>query len=78
VPGRCCLLRDPQPRDPAGIDFGVVIAHEAGHALDEDDIMDEAKKDLLMFGVSESKRTGTEIPFISALDMRSSAVRFPP
>jgi OmpA family len=78
VPGRCCLLRDPQPRDPAGIDFGVVIAHEAGHALDEEDIDDEARKDQLMFGLSESKRTGTKIPFLSAFDMLSSAVQFPP
>jgi hypothetical protein len=76
-PGRCCLLRDPQPSDPAGIKWGQVLAHEAGHALDEDDIMDEAKKDHLMF-FSASKSTGAKIPPLSAFDMLQSALQFPP
>ena len=76
-PGRCCLLRDPQPSDPAGIKWGQVLAHEAGHALDEDDITDEAKKDHLMF-FSASKGTGSKIPSLSAFDMLLSALAFPP
>jgi hypothetical protein len=76
-PGRCCLLRDPQPSDPAGIKWGQVLAHEAGHALDEDDITDEAKRDHLMF-FSASKSTGSKIPFLSAFDMLESALAFPP
>jgi hypothetical protein len=79
TPGRCCLLRDrQQQRDKAVIDFGVVIAHEAGHALDQEDIDDEARKDQLMFGVSESRRTGTNIPSQSAHEMLQSALKFPP
>jgi hypothetical protein len=77
VPGRCCMMRDKQPRDPPGIKFGQVLAHEAGHALDEDDITDEAKKDHLMF-FSASKSTGAKIPSLSAFDMLQSALQFPP
>jgi hypothetical protein len=76
-PGRCCLLRDPQRSDPAGIKWGQVLAHEAGHALDEDDIMDEAKKDHLMF-FSASKSTGAKIPPLSAFNVLQSALQFPP
>ena len=79
APGRCCPLRDRQQRDnKVVIDFGVVIAHEAGHALDQEDIDDEARKDQLMFGVSESRRTGTNIPSQSAHEMLQSALKFPP
>jgi hypothetical protein len=77
VPGRCCMLRDAQPRDPPGIKFGQVLAHEAGHALDEDDIKDETKKDHLMF-FSASKGTGSKIPSLSAFRMLESAIQFPP
>jgi hypothetical protein len=76
-PGRCCLLRDPQPSDPAGIKWGQVLAHEAGHALDEDDITDEAKRDHLMF-FSASQGTGSKIPSLSAFEMLQSALAFPP
>jgi hypothetical protein len=75
--GRCCILRDAQPRDPAGIKFGQVLAHEAGHALDEDDIFDDTQTDRLMF-FSASKSTGSKIPFVSSIDMLSSAIKFPP
>ena len=71
------MMRDKQPRDPPGIKFGQVLAHEAGHALDEDDITDEAKKDHLMF-FSASKSTGAKIPSLSAFDMLQSALQFPP
>jgi hypothetical protein len=77
VPGRCCMCRDLQPRDPAGINFGRTLAHEAGHALDEDDIEDETKKDHLMWW-QESTSTGSKIPFLSAFDMLQSAIQFPP
>jgi hypothetical protein len=77
-PGRCCMLRDLQKRDGGKvINFGRVLAHECGHALDEDDIKDESKTDLLMF-FSESKSTGSKIPFLSAFDMLNSALQFPP
>jgi hypothetical protein len=77
-PGRCCMLRDPQKRDSGKvIHFGRVLAHECGHALDEDDITDESKTDHLMF-FSESKTTGSKIPFLSAFDMLNSALQFPP
>ncbi len=36
-PLRCCLCRDPQRGDPPGVDVGEILAHEAGHALGEDD-----------------------------------------
>jgi OmpA family len=77
MPGRCCLLRDPQPRDPGGIKWGETLAHEAGHALDEDDIKDERRKDQLMF-FSASQRSGVKIPSIAALSMLESAKNFPP
>ena len=76
-PGRCCLLRDPQPGDAPGIDYEEVVAHEAGHALDEDDITDGAKKDHLMFQ-SASGKTGVKIPRSSARRMMQSAISFPP
>ena len=77
VPPRCCLLRDPQPRDPPGIKWGDTLAHEAGHALDEDDIKDDPRKDHLMF-FSASKRTGVKIPSSTAFFMLKSAKKFPP
>ena len=77
VPPRCCLVRDPQPRDPPGIKWGDTLAHEAGHALDEDDIKDDPRKDHLMF-FSASKRTGVKIPSSTAFFMLKSAKKFPP
>ena len=62
---------------PPGIKWGQTLAHEAGHALDEDDIYDEAQKDHLMF-YSSSGSTDAKIPPLSAFDMLQSALQFPP
>jgi hypothetical protein len=77
VVARCCLCRDAQPRDPAGIHVEATLAHEAGHALDEDDITDPAKKDHLMWNEAHTQ-TGFKIPSLTAFDMVNSIMVFPP
>jgi hypothetical protein len=51
-PLRCCLCRDPGKGDLAGIDWGEILAHEAGHALGEDD--DYHDKDSLMYWAADN------------------------
>jgi hypothetical protein len=74
-PLRCCICRDPQPGDPAGIDAGITLAHEAGHALGEDD--DNADGNSLMF-FSQSGQTGTNISKQMAERMLASFKDFSP
>jgi hypothetical protein len=74
-PLRCCLCRDPDPTDPRGIDPGKTLAHEAGHALGEDD--DQQDTSSLMFQ-SQSKSTDTKISLDMAARMLSSFKQFPP
>jgi hypothetical protein len=74
-PLRCCLCRDPQKGDPPGIDVGETLAHEAGHALGEDD--DTQDSDSLMF-FSQSGQTDTLIYPRMAQRMLASFRSFPP
>jgi peptidoglycan hydrolase-like protein with peptidoglycan-binding domain len=74
-PLRCCLCRDAQTGDPPGIDPGKTLAHEAGHALGEDD--DNSDRNSLMF-FSQSGQTDTRIDAGMAGRMMSSFRQFPP
>ena len=74
-PLRCCLCRDPQKSDPPGIDPGKTLAHEAGHALGEDD--DEKDSASLMF-FSQSRQRETVITPLMAQRMLASFKKFPP
>jgi peptidoglycan hydrolase-like protein with peptidoglycan-binding domain len=74
-PLRCCLCRDRQPGDPAVIDPGKTLAHEAGHALGEDD--DEQDTSSLMF-FSQSAQTDQVIVPLMAQRMLASFKAFPP
>ncbi len=74
-PLRCCICRDAQASDPAGIDPGKTLAHEAGHALGEDD--DQGNTDSLMF-FKQSGQTDTRINAAMAQRMLSSFKSFPP
>jgi hypothetical protein len=74
-PLRCCLMRDVQPGDPAGNDTGRTLAHEAGHALGEED--DFADTDSLMF-FSASGSTNSRIVPAMAQRMQASFKQFPP
>jgi peptidoglycan hydrolase-like protein with peptidoglycan-binding domain len=74
-PLRCCLCRDRLPSDPARIDPGKTLAHEAGHALGEDD--DRKDTNSLMF-FSQSGATDTRIDAGMADRMMSSFKQFPP
>ena len=74
-PLRCCLCRDPQKRDPPGMDFGEILAHEAGHALGEED--DEVDTASLMYK-SEMERTDNLIYPSMAQRMWKSFASFPP
>jgi hypothetical protein len=73
TPRRCCIMRDPR-RDKAEafINFGLVLAHEAGHALDQPDSDDP---DVLMSGSASTR--GVFIPPRVAQDMRDSIKKFP-
>jgi hypothetical protein len=74
-PLRCCLCRDAQKGDPPGIDPGKTLAHEAGHALGEDD--DNKDTTSLMF-FSQSSGTDTIIVPLMAQRMLTSFKQFPP
>jgi peptidoglycan hydrolase-like protein with peptidoglycan-binding domain len=74
-PLRCCLCRDAQEGDPSGIDAGKTLAHEAGHALGEDD--DDTDTDSLMF-FSQSGQTNTRIVPLMAQRLQTSFTQFPP
>jgi hypothetical protein len=68
-PLRCCVCRDPVPSDPVGIDVGKTLAHEAGHALGEDDDRSDATS--LMF-FKQSGQTDTQISAAMTERMRAS------
>jgi hypothetical protein len=74
-PLRCCLCRDPQNGDPSGTDVGETLAHEAGHALGEDD--DNNDTDSLMY-FSQSGATDTLIYPLMAQRMLASFKSLPP
>lgn len=74
-PLRCCLFRDHQQSDPPGLDPGQTLAHEAGHALGEDDDKSNAKS--LMF-FDQSKQADTLIDFAMSDRMIDSFQKFPP
>ncbi|HEX7193904.1 MAG TPA: hypothetical protein VF207_02955, partial [Chthoniobacterales bacterium] len=57
-PLRCCLCRDPQKGDPPGIDVGETLAHEAGHALGEDDDFNDTNSPMF---IDQSRKTDTKI-----------------
>jgi len=73
-PLRCCLCRDPQQGDPP-VDVGETLAHEAGHALGEDD--DFADRDSLMYWAAIGQ-TDTVIDHSMAQRMWKSIASFPP
>ena len=73
TPLRCCLFRDPQTGDLAGTDWGEVLAHEAGHALGEEE--DYADKNSLMYWTA---RTDSLIDPSMAQRMWKSIESFPP
>jgi hypothetical protein len=74
-PWRCCICRDAQRSDPPGIDPGKTLAHEAGHALGEDD--DQKDTGSLMYW-KQSGQTDTRIDAGMAARMLSSFKQFPP
>jgi hypothetical protein len=74
-PWRCCICRDPDKADPPGIDPGKTMAHEAGHALGEDD--DHTDTSSLMFD-RQSGQTDTKISLEMAGRMASSFREFRP
>jgi OmpA family len=75
-PSRCCLLRESQPKDRP-IDWGKVLAHEAGHALGQHDLDGAGEQDQLMWG-DYPTMTGQRIPPETARRMVESVERFPP
>jgi hypothetical protein len=74
-PLRCCICRDASPSDPAGITVGKTLAHEAGHALGEDDDFKDTNS--LMF-FKQSGATDTRIDDAMADRMLASFRSFPP
>ena len=74
-PLRCCLCRDPQQGDPPGVDVGETLAHEAGHALGEEDDLHNPFS--LMYR-SAAGQVDTEIDHPMAQRMWKSIESFPP
>jgi hypothetical protein len=73
-PLRCCLCRDRQNGDPP-VDVGETLAHEAGHALGEDD--DFSDRNSLMYWAAVGQ-TDTLISHSMAQRMWKSIESFPP
>ena len=73
-PLRCCICKDPEKKDRPGVDWGEILAHEAGQALGEDD--DDDDNNSLMYS-SQIGWTDTRIYPEMAQRMWKSFATYP-